>query len=129
MVIEEFRKLAYFEFLKEWIFTDEVKEYLGSNSFLENAGVMALGISLFVVALVCFVILFIFGKRFEAVRGVYIKLKKLLFWNLFIRYVLQSTLKLQMSACAVIIVAYEVSKSSGDLRRRLSEEASDNSDT
>lgn len=86
IAIIEFKKLAYFEFLKEWIFTDEVKEQLGPNSFFESAGVMALGIVFFVIALVMLAVLFVVGQRFEFMKVMFIYLKKFLFWNSIIRY-------------------------------------------
>ena len=88
ITLVEFKKLAYFEFLKELVFTDQVKEKLGSNSFFENAGVMALGIIVLLVALVLLTVLFVIGLRYEVIRGAYNKIKKILFWNTFIRYVL-----------------------------------------
>ena len=39
-------------------------------------------------------------------RGTYEKIKKKIFWNAFIRYVLQSTLKTQVGAGAVIAVTF-----------------------
>ena len=38
----------------------------------------------------------------------YLNLKEKLFWNTFIRYVIQSTMKLQMAAGTVIVLTIDV---------------------
>ena len=45
------------------------------------------------------------ARRNAAARGVYLKIKNKIFWNAFIRYAFQSTLKVQVAAGAVILVA------------------------
>ena len=65
-----------------------LKEGLSSSSFVEDAGVMILGAAVLVAALVGVGFLFIIGKMSTTVAKFYVKIKELLFFNTFIRYVL-----------------------------------------
>ena len=54
------------------------------------------------IVLAILIPLFILSKKSERGKKVYIAIKKKLFYNSFLRYVLQSSLKLQMAACTII---------------------------
>jgi hypothetical protein len=59
---------------------------------------------MFVILIACFIVLFILrfikevGKSFESWMNFYIKIMNMIFYNFFMRYALQSTLKLQYAA-------------------------------
>lgn len=75
---------------------------LGSKNLVRNLGIMlvlALGIVLLTLLLKLMSCLL---NRFEWPRKKLKQLKDKLFYNMFIRYILQSTLKIQISACATI---------------------------
>ena len=105
--IEQVRNLAFFEFVTDWIFdalasteseceSDSCStstnqsgiEKTGSDSFLKNAGFMAIaGIGL-LIALVALAVLFAIGLKSQRVNKLYKTIKQHLFWNGLIRYIL-----------------------------------------
>ena len=127
-LILEFRKLVFFEFAKEWIMaylfthegneevnseehglrrlslTDPEEHRLGTDDFLRNAGAMALFLIVIVLVLILMILLFFIGRRHTRVYNFYLKLKKKVFWNLPLRYVMQSALKLQIASSSVIVL-------------------------
>ena len=72
-------------------------------------GIMLLFAFILFVVCMCILIVSIAVRFNPEARGVYIKIKRKVFWNAFIRYVLQSTLKSQISAGAVIAVTMGLS--------------------
>ncbi len=71
---------------------------LGSNNLIENLGIMLVLVVTLVVFLVVLVILkFVFG-RFEYMQRMYKKIMDKIFWNLFIRYIMQSQLKIMIGS-------------------------------
>lgn len=107
--IEQVRNLAFFEFVTDWIFVALASteseceseddscntttnqsgiEKTGSDSFLKNAGFMAVaGIGL-LIALVALAVLFAIGLKSQRVNKLYRTIKQHLFWNGLIRYIL-----------------------------------------
>ena len=108
--IDQVRNLAFFEFLTDWVFDlfkpeenecelstevdcfyDESKvgeKRLGSSNFLKNAGFMALAGLGLVVTLIVLGVLVVAGKKSERAIKVYNLIKRELFWNGLIRYIL-----------------------------------------
>ena len=72
-------------------------------------GIMLLFAFILLIVLVCLAITACLVRFNPEARGVYEKIKRKIFWNAFIRYVLQSTLKSQIGAGAVIAVTMGVS--------------------
>ena len=81
------------------------KERLGSGDFMDNAAVSVLVASILGVILVVLLILFVAKKYSEPLRKLYEMIKKKIVWNAFIRYVLQESLKLQITATTIILLA------------------------
>ena len=61
---------------------------LGSSNFLKNAGFMALAGLGLIVTLVALGVLVVVGKQSERAKKVYNLIKRELFWNGLIRYIL-----------------------------------------
>ena len=76
---------------------------LGGSNIIKNLGIM------FVIALAIAIFLFFLlllkklTQRYESVRKVYKKIADKVFYRLFIRYVMQSTLKVQIAAASTIV--------------------------
>ena len=126
ILLVEIKNLAFFEFFQDWIvdmleansgdcnpaedemcFVVDIKagiDKLGSDSLLSNAGVFVLGAVAVVGAVALTGILFSLKSVHAKIKSLYIKVKTFLFWNTFIRYVLQGTLKLQIAAGTVILI-------------------------
>ena len=120
--IKQVKNLAFFEFLTDWIFTlldekfkdcsDTEKcgnffEQVAQSALFRNAGVMAVTALCLTLTTAALGILYIVGKYSSKVLSVVVKIKNALFWNTFIRYTLQSTLKLQISAVIVLYFTTE----------------------
>ena len=75
-------------------------EKLGSTDLVSNMGAMLLLAFVLIFIALLMVILYFMSKKCG--RQCYETLKKKLLYNPFLRYVLQSSLKLQMASCAVI---------------------------
>ena len=125
-MIGEIKSLAFFEFFQDWVVSmlainlpgcdvaeDDMcflvllkrgVDRLGSDSFLRNAGVLIPAAVVMSAAAVGTVILYSTKSLHAKIRKLYIKAKTILFWNSFIRYVLQSTLKLQIAAATVLVL-------------------------
>ena len=124
--IKQVRNLAFFEFLTDWIFAwlDEkfkncneedscsnIFVRIGQNKLFRNSGVMAVAAGCLVITSVGLGALYLIGKKSSKVISIAKEIKKAMFWNTFIRYVLQSTLKLQMSAVSVLYIATVIGNS------------------
>ena len=75
---------------------------LGSGNLIQNLGIMlviALAIVLFLLILVLMKYL---GRRYERVSELYKNLRNKVYYNTLIRYVIQSTLKIQIASCTTI---------------------------
>ena len=57
------------------------------------------------LGLVLILLFYLLGKLSEKVHTLYLKLKQLMIWNAFIRYIFHSSLKLQITAATVISIA------------------------
>ena len=80
------------------------KGRLGSGRMMDYAAVSVVAAIALAVILVILVILF-FTKRYSGkLMKLYHTIKKKIFWNAFIRYLLQETLKLQIMASAIIVL-------------------------
>ena len=67
---------------------------VGSNDLMDNMGAM-LAIAFIILCIaVLLCLLKVLGRRCNCLRKTYIAIKKKLFYNTFLRYILQSTLKL-----------------------------------
>ena len=80
-------------------------ERLGPCSIDENSSVLVFILKCMPGILLLMLILFIIGRCNSKIRGLYLAFKKRLFWNPFIRYSLESTLELQLSAGTVIVLS------------------------
>lgn len=90
---------------------------VGSSSLLDNMGVMLL-LGVLLVTLVLLLVLIRFCRRRAFCEKLYLAFKKKMCYNFFFRYVMQSTLKLQIGACTVIFydqMTLHVEKKSTDL--------------
>ena len=114
ILMQEFRKLAFFEFLELIYKRDDENcsipisnedgkkdcnkmgfHRLGSEDFLKNSGVLIIiGVIILTSALIVVIGLSFIAHRIAKVKQLVIKVKKKIFWNAFIRYVFQSTIKL-----------------------------------
>lgn len=75
---------------------------VGSDSLVDNMGAMlALGVAILIV-LIVLCLLSLCVKRSPRAQRIYTAIKKKLFYNTFLRYVLQSSLKLQIAACTTM---------------------------
>ena len=75
---------------------------VGSNSLIDNMGAM-LGLGIVIILLLIVLgLLLLCVKRSPRAKRIYTALSKKLFYNTFMRYVLQSSLKLQIAACTVL---------------------------
>lgn len=70
---------------------------------IDNMGAMLLIAAIIFAVLILLVLLRLAQKRSACAKKAFDVIKKKLFWNTFLRYVLQSTLKLQIAACKVIL--------------------------
>jgi len=86
--------------------TESGEERLGTDSMIDNLGIYILFSIAFVLLLICLTLLAIFAKRNKQVQGLYLQLKDKIFWNPIIRGVIQSTLKMQVAAGAVIALYF-----------------------
>ena len=77
-------------------------ERFGSTSLIDNIGAMLLIAGAILIVLVLLCILKCCTKRSKCTKKIYDLIKKKLFYNAFLRYVLQSTLKLQIAACTIL---------------------------
>lgn len=77
-------------------------ERVGSTSLIDNMGAMLLIGFLICILLLILLLLRVCTKKSPCVRRVYETIKKKLFYNTFLRFVLQSTLKLQIAASTVL---------------------------
>ena len=87
---------------------------MGSNDLIDNMGAMLLIASALVFTILILILLKFIAKKCPCAQKAYVSIKKKLFYNTFLRYVLQSTLKLQIAAGAVIgydlMTSYEDTK-------------------
>ena len=83
---------------------------LGSVDIIENMGIMLLFAFILLIVCTCLIAVAIYVRSNPEAKGTYEKIKRKIFWNAFIRYVLQSTLKTQVGAAAVIAVTMGLSK-------------------
>ena len=90
--------------------TDNDADRLGSNDIIENMGIMLLFAFILLVVCICLIGIAMFVKYNPEVYFVFEKIKRKIFWNAFLRYVLQSTLKSQVGAGAVMAVTVGLSK-------------------
>ena len=128
IIISELKSLAFMEFIPtEWFkkslrsalgieelekdpCNDELEaicdrsgsERLGSSDLVENMGAMLLIAFGLILVLALLVVLGILGRKYTKIRKAYLSVKKKVLYNSLLRYVLQSSLKLQMAACTVI---------------------------
>ena len=77
-------------------------ERVGTPSLIDNMGAMLLIGLLICLLLLILLLLRICTKRSPCARRVYEAIKKKLFYNTLLRFVLQSTLKLQIAASTVL---------------------------
>ena len=77
---------------------------LGSADVIENMGIMLLFAFILFIVCMCLAMVALTVKYNPEGRAVYEKIKRKIFWNAFIRYVLQSTLKTQVSCGAAMAV-------------------------
>ena len=82
-----------------------ILEKVGQSKLFKNAGVMAIAAIAIAISMIGLVILYTVGLKNDKIKYVAQKVKAAIFWNTFIRYILQSTLKLQISAITVIFIA------------------------
>ena len=82
----------------------EIKR-LGSANIVENMGIMLLFAFILFVVCMCILVIALVVRCNPTARSTYLKIKRKVFWNAFIRYVLQSTLKTQVSAGVVIALS------------------------
>ena len=75
---------------------------LGSSNVVKNMGIMLLVAVAILIVLIVVLLSQSCVRRDHRLLKVYLMIKKRLFWNTFIRYVLQSELKLLISACSVL---------------------------
>ena len=76
---------------------------LGSNSLVDGLGVILLVIIAIIILSVLLIFFWMLARRFPIVQRLYDYLKKRLKYNALLRFVLQSTLKLQVTAATVIV--------------------------
>lgn len=74
----------------------------GSSSLIDNMGTMLVIAVAILFILLLLLLLKLCASRVQCVRRLYQSIKRKLFYNTFLRFVLQSTLKLQFAACTVI---------------------------
>lgn len=74
----------------------------GSPSLIDNMGAMLAIAVVITLVLVLLLVLWLCAKKVPCIRKLYLALKNKLFYNTFLRYILQSTLKLQLAATTVI---------------------------
>ena len=84
---------------------------IGQNKLFRNSGVMAVAAGCLIITSVMLGALYFIGKKSSKLLSFAKEIKKAMFWNTFIRYVLQSTLKLQMSAVSVLYIATVIENS------------------
>ena len=61
---------------------------LGSNDIIENMGIMLLFAFILLIVCLCLLATAIAVKYTPEARGAYLKIKRKIFWNAFIRFVL-----------------------------------------
>ena len=81
---------------------EESGDLYGPPDLLENMGVMLLIAGVLAGILILLLVFWLLCRRCECCRKLLTYIQKKLFYNTFLRYVLQSTLKLQISAFTVI---------------------------
>ena len=82
---------------------------LGSVNIVENMGIMLLFAFILLVFCACLLCVACAVRQVPEANASYGKVKRKIFWNAFIRYVLQSTLKTQIGAAAVLAVTMGLS--------------------
>ena len=79
-------------------------EKLGTSNIIENMGIMLFLLSFIIILLgLVLVSRICMYKDYRWYRR-YMKIRQKFFWNIFIRYILQSELKLLVSACSVLFL-------------------------
>ena len=114
--LREIQVLALLEFIPyEWLVSSSDQpehqagieemgiDRLGSNSLVDGLGVILLVIIAIIILSVLLIFFWMLARRFPIVQRLYDYLKKRLKYNALLRFVLQSTLKLQVTAATVIV--------------------------
>ena len=86
---------------------DDGLDRLGSTSLMDNLGIMLIFTIIFLLVVICVVLSAVVLRKNKKAMELFSKIKKKLFWNTFIRFVIQSTLSMQLSAAAVILITYK----------------------
>ena len=86
---------------------DDGLDRLGSTSLMDNLGIMLIFTIIFLLVVICVVLSAVVLRKNKKAMELFSKIKKNLFWNTFIRFVIQSTLSMQLSAAAVILITYK----------------------
>ena len=77
---------------------------LGSADILDNLGIMLIFTILLVAVVVLLIVAACILRKNKKAQELFKKIKEKLFWNTFIRFVVQSTLAMQLSAGAAIVL-------------------------
>ncbi len=77
---------------------------LGSANILDNFGIMLFFFVLLILLVIIVALLAVTFRKNKKVLSVINRVKERLFWNTFIRFILQSTLKMQLSAGAALVL-------------------------
>ena len=113
LFLNELKKLALLEFIPFYYFWEQSKpsmeaeevgiDRFGSNSLVDGFGVMLI-IAIVIASLLVLLVFFRWlSTYYKCVAWLYQLIKKKIQYNAVLRYVLQSTLKLQITACTVIV--------------------------
>ena len=84
--------------------TESDMDRLGSANILDNLGIMLFFFILLILMVIILAILAVSFRKNKKVLSVINRVKGKLFWNSFIRFILQSTLKMQLSAGAALVL-------------------------
>ena len=79
---------------------------LGSNDLLENSGVMILAAVAMIILIAALLVVRVVMKNSPRARAIVSKINQKIFFNALIRFLLQSNLKMQIAAAAVLALSY-----------------------
>ena len=113
--IDSLRSMAFFEFLPQEEIGNAIMDWLGietdckktdscKNSIFAQFSVVIIAAVLILLVIVILILFFVLKKISPKVESCYVKLKNSLFYGTFIRYILLSTLKIQMTLCVGIAI-------------------------